>query len=151
MKKGFTGAVTVVIYTMVTAVPAFFLAAPIVNDSIARKTADELAGLPLPNHTEMIESIYKAGKLTGNGNGMQYFGALLIKSGLSFEELKTYYAGFSEDVCDCKVEWQSDEDIVIIEHMELNFKTRVYGDDYYIVYSWGDNDTIFHEFDIRGH
>ncbi len=64
------------------------VAAPIVNDNIAKKTANKLADLPLPNNTEFIEMVYIAGKLVGNGNGMQYFGAILIKSELSLEELK---------------------------------------------------------------
>ena len=47
----------------------------------------ELCETPLPEKTELIESISRAGKLTGNGNGMQYFGAILIRSDLSLEEL----------------------------------------------------------------
>ena len=42
--------------------------------------ANELVHFRLPKNTELIESIYKAGKLVGNGNGMQYFGVILIKS-----------------------------------------------------------------------
>ena len=64
------------------------VAAPIVNDNIAKKTANKLVDLPLPSNTEFIETVHIAGKLVGNGNGMQYFGAILIKSGLSLEELK---------------------------------------------------------------
>ena len=126
-------------------------AAPIVNDTIAKKAANELAQFPLPNNTELIESIYKAGKLVGNGNGMQYFGAILIKSGLSLEELKEYYLKFAKDEWECMVERQIDTDIKIIEHRKVTFKTNVEGDNYYIIYSWGSNNTIFHEFDIRGH
>ena len=80
MVKGFAGTVIAVASIVVIAVPAFFLTAPIVNDRIAEQTADKLADLPLPDHTEMLESVYEAGKLTGNGNGMQYFGAILIQS-----------------------------------------------------------------------
>ena len=35
----------------------------------------------------LIESLSEAGRLTGNGNGLQYFGAVLIRSELSLEEL----------------------------------------------------------------
>ena len=69
---------------------ALLIAAPMVNDHKAKKTADKLADLPLPDKTEYIEQAYKAGKLVGNGNGMQYFGAVLIKSELSVEELQEY-------------------------------------------------------------
>lgn len=126
-------------------------AAPIVNDNIAKKTADKLVDLPLPSNTEFIETVYIAGKLVGNGNGMQYFGAILIKSGLSLEELKEYYLKFAKDEWECMVERQIDTDIKIIEHRKVTFKTNVEEDNYYIIYSWGNNNTIFHEFDIRGH
>lgn len=139
---------------LISAVIVFFsllIAAPIVNNSISRKTADELASLPLPKNTEVIESVYKAEKLTGNGNGMQYFGAILIKSELSLEELKEYYSRLAQNEWDYIVEEQRESDIKVIEHGKLEFKTNITGDDYYIVYSWGGNNTIFHELDIRGH
>lgn len=151
MVKGFAGTVTSAIFIAVIVVLALFLMAPIVNDHIAEQTADKLADLPLPNYTEMLESVYRAGKLTGNGNGMQYFGAILIQSGCSLEELKTYYAELAEDAWGCTVERQTGEDINVIEHTELAFMTNISGENYFIVYSWGDNDTIFHEFDLRGH
>lgn len=129
----------------------FLIAAPIVNSNAAKETANELANLPLPDNTEYIEDIYKAGKLVGNGNGMQYFGAILIKSELSLEELKEYYAGFAEHEWECVVEEQTGTEIEMIEHERLAFKTNVDGIHYYIVYSWGNNNSFFHEFDIRGH
>ncbi len=147
MKKIFT----TMFFIMITAFLSFLIAAPIVNDSIAKKTAAELANLPLPDHTELVESVYQAGKLIGNGNGMQYFGALLIKSNLPLEELKKYYSNFAENEWDCIVEQQMRTEINVIEHGNLAFQTEIAGDNYYIVYSWGDNDTIFHDFDIRGH
>lgn len=129
----------------------FLAAVPIVNNNVAKKTAKELADLPLPENTEYIEDIYKAGKLVGNGNGMQYFGAILIKSELSLEELKEYYSAFAEHEWECVVEKQMGTEIKDIEHVKLAFKTDVDTEKYYIVYSWGDNNTFFHEFDIRGH
>lgn len=126
-------------------------AAPVVNDRMAEKTADRLLRLPLPDHTELVETVHKAGKLVGNGNGMQYFGAMLIKSKLSLEELKEFYLDFAGNEWECIVEDQADAEIKAIEHTKLTFKTDVKGEGYYIVYSWGDNNTFFHEIDIRGH
>lgn len=140
-----------IVFTVVIVLLSVLAAAPIVNDHIAKKTAEELADLPLPDSTEFIEMVYQAGKLVGNGNGMQYFGAVLIKSDLSLEELKEYYSKYAENEWECVVENQTDKNVKIIEHTELTFKTDVEGDDYYIIYSWGDNNTIFHEFNIRGH
>ena len=141
---------------MIVCIPAavflFVLtAAPFVNDNTAKKTADKLANLPLPDNTELIETVYRAGKLVGNGNGMQYFGAILMKSGLSLEELKEYYLKYGNAEWECVVENQIGTDVKIIEHTKLTFQTNVEGDNYYIVYSWGDNHTIFHELDVRGH
>ena len=143
--------VCLIVFTVVIAFLSVLTAAPIVNDHVAKKTAEELAGLPLPDSTEFIEMVYQAGKLVGNGNGMQYFGAALIKSELSLEEIKEYYSKYAENEWEYVVENQTDKNVKIIEHAELTFKTDIEGDDYYIVYSWGVNNTIFHEFDIRGH
>ena len=67
---------------------------PLINNHTAYKVEKELCETPLPEKTELIESISRAGKLTGNGNGMQYFGAILIRSDLSLEELDAYYSGY---------------------------------------------------------
>ncbi|MBD5549654.1 MAG: hypothetical protein HDQ96_00520 [Lachnospiraceae bacterium] len=141
----------IIVLTVVTIILSVLMITPIINNNMAEKTADELVDLPLPNNTEFIESIYKAGKLVGNGNGMQYFGAILIKSELSLDELKEYYLEFADNEWKCIVENQTNTEVEIIEHTNLTFKTDIEGNDYYIVYSWGDNNTIFHELDIRGH
>lgn len=127
------------------------LAASIVNDHVAKEIVKELEKIPLPDHTEYIESVNKAGKLVGCGNGMQYFGAILIKSELSMEELKAHYANYAEKEWECVVENQIGTDINVVDDPFLSFETDVQGDNYYIVYTWGDNDTIFYDLDIRGH
>lgn len=127
------------------------LAASIVNDHVAKETVKELEKIPLPDHTEYIESVNKAGKLVGCGNGMQYFGAILIKSELSMEELKAYYSNYAEKEWECVVENQIGTDINAVDDPFLSFETDAQGDNYYIVYTWGDNDTIFYDLDIRGH
>ena len=58
---------------------------PLINNHTAYKVEKALCEIPLPEETELIESLSQAGKLTGNGNGMQYFGAILIRSDLSLE------------------------------------------------------------------
>ena len=141
----------IIVLTAAIILLSILTAAPIVNDTVAKKTANELAHFPLPGSTELIESIYKAGKLVGNGNGMQYFGAILIKSELSLDELKEYYSEFANSEWKCIVENQTNKDIGMIEHTKLTFKADIKGNNYYIVYSWGNNSTIFHELDIRGH
>lgn len=125
--------------------------APFINDHVAERVAKELQSIPLPEKTELAEARSAAGKLVGNGNGMQYFGAILIKSELSLSELNTYYAGYAKEEWECIVEKQEDKEIQVIEHGNLNFETEINSGNYYIVYSWGSNDSIFHEWDLRGH
>ncbi len=59
----------------------------LINNYTAYKVEKALCETSLPEETELIESLSQAGKLTGNGNGMQYFGAILIRSELSLGEL----------------------------------------------------------------
>lgn len=125
------------------------IAIPFVNNQSAATVERDLLSLPLPNHTELVDSISRAGKLVGNGNGMQYFGALLIKSELPEDELKLYYGQYREN--DCIVERQKDDRIAVIEHGELSFTANLDDDPYYIVYSWGNSDDFLSSLDIRGH
>ena len=53
------------------------------NNIIAYNTKRKLEKTELPENTAIIDSISIAGKVTGNGNGMQYFTAILIKTDLS--------------------------------------------------------------------
>lgn len=130
----------------------FMISIPIANDFSAVKTKNRLKNIPLPKNTQYVEAISKAGKLTGNGNGMQYFGAILIKSELSKEELSSYYSTYDEDDWYCSVEKQKGQQIVFIEHDTLLFKTDIPAEEqYYIVYTWGNGNDLFSELDIRGH
>ena len=158
MMKAFTtfvlklfGAVMLTVMVMVTCLIFILVISPFINDALAKETADGLVDLPLPNDTEYMESVYCAGKLVGCGNGMNYYGAILIKSDLSLEDLREYYSGYAENEWECVVEDQIGSDIEMIEHEQLSFKTDVEGDEYYIVYTWGSHDNFFSFFDIRGY
>lgn len=134
---------------LVTAIFVLLIVSPFVNDHVAKKTAEELVELPLPENTEYIESLCRAGKLIGCGKGMQYFGAILIKSELSQKELEAYYSNFAEHDWECVVENQVGAEIWVAGEGVALLTTDVEGDNYYIVYSWGSNDTIFDDFDMR--
>ena len=125
----------------------------IANNCIAMEVEKEIKSLPLLERTNYIESISAAEKLVGNGNGMQYFGAMLIKSELSLEELDTYYSVYRENNWEYVVGYQTDG-VIMDENWivgDLGFKSDIDSDDYYIVYSWGDTDVDFLSwFDIRG-
>lgn len=122
-----------------------------INNNIAYKVEKELCETPLPEKTELIESISRAGKLTGNGNGMQYFGAILIRSDLSLEELYAYYSGYRSNEWECLVETQEGQSIEVIDHETLQFSEEIKDSGYYILYSWGSGNSLLEELDIRGH
>lgn len=124
---------------------------PLINDYTAYKVEKALRETPLPEGTELIESLSKAGKLTGNGNGMQYFGAILIRSDLSLEELDEYYSDYRSNEWDYYVEVQKGQSVEEIEHGTLQFSEEINGSGYYIVSSWGSGNSFLEEFDIRGH
>ena len=122
------------------------------NDYIAKTIANEIKEIPLPEKTEFLEKKYVAGKLNGCGNGMQYYGAILIKSELSENELKEYYNMFSDSEWSNIVEKQIGNSIEMIEHRDIFFQTKFEDNvDYFIVYTWGDYSGIASELDIRGH
>lgn len=127
------------------------LSIPLINNLTAYKEEKALCEIPLPEETELIESLSQAGKLTGNGNGMQYFGAILIRSELSLEELDAYYSDYRSNEWECLVETQEGQFIEVIDHGTLQFTEEIKDSDYYIVYSWGSGNSLLEELDIRGH
>ncbi len=74
----------------------FTVAIMFVNDIVANKPEKELLNFALPEKTQLVESNSVAGKLYGNGNGMQYIGQLLITSELTEEELYAHYSALYE-------------------------------------------------------
>ena len=116
---------------------------PLSNDRAAENIAKQLESSS-PADTVIIESVSKAGKLVGNGNGMQYFGAVLIKSDLTPDELSDFYS-------DAIVKKQTSQKIEAVEHGQMSFETVIDGDNYYIVYKFGDSSLPFANLDIRGH
>lgn len=124
---------------------------PFINNHSAYIVERALCEIPLPEETELIESLSQAGKLTGNGNGMQYFGAILIRSELSLEELDAYYSDYRSNEWEYLVGTQEGQSIEVIDHGTLRFTEEIKGSGYYIVYSWGSGKSLLEELDIRGH
>ncbi len=110
-----------------------------------------MKNIELPDNTEYIETFSEAAKLVGNGNGMQYLGGILIKSGLSLDELQRYYAQFAENEWEYIVERQTGQEIGFVEHGSVRLSAEIEDDTYFIVYSWGSNNSVFSILDIRGH
>lgn len=64
----------IIVGGFILALLGIMISIPLVNDHVAKKTAKVIEKIELPEHTEYMESFWKAGKLVGNGNGMQYLG-----------------------------------------------------------------------------
>ena len=136
---------------LIVLILAAFVSVPVYNNYCAYNVEKMLCETPLPEQTELIEAISKAGKLTGNGNGMQYFGAILIKSELSLEELDAYYSRYRSNEWEYLVDIQEGQEIEVVDHSTLQFAEQIESKGYYIVYSWGDGNSLLKEIDIRGH
>lgn len=128
----------------------------ITNNTIADRIEKDLIEYELPTNTELMGSISIAGKLTGNGNGMQYMGAILVDSDLSKEELKEYYSSKFDYI---EVNEQETVNLDFIQNVSFNADIKSGDKTYYSIICWDDDrremfgDFISEllDFDIRGH
>ncbi len=133
------------------------LGIPVANNAVALSVQRRLEGLPLPADTTLVEATSVAGKLTGSGNGMQYFGAVLLHSELSLEELIAHYIPHRQNLFDCVVERQTGAEICpggegLIS--PIAFSSQMEGDGWYVLYSWGGAPEAWRgllDMDLRGH
>ena len=141
--------VTICIFAI--SISLFVVGIPLANNHYAEQVEKELRETPLPEKTEIIDSVSQTGKLIGNGNGMQYFGAILLKSKLSLNNLEDYYSAYQKNEWSYVVEPQKTQIIEVVEHNRISFSEKVDDEGYYIVYSWGDGPDVLEELDFRGH
>ncbi len=141
----------ILLIIFITLLLLFFICIPIINNLIAARVESKIKDIPLPKDTEIIDSISIAGKLTGNGNGMQYFGAILIKSNLDIIELENYYKSYRKNEWSLNIKKQDTTHIDVIDHGEYSFSSRGSLDNCYIIYSWESNKLDILSLDIRGH
>ena len=128
----------------------------ITNNSIADKIEKDLVSYELPTSTKLIDSVSVATKLTGNGNGMQYMGAILVNSDLSKEELKEHYSSEFDYI---EVKEQETVNLDFIQSVSFDADIKLGDKTYYSIICWDDNrsemfgDFISEllDFDIRGH
>lgn len=154
MKKGIIIGIIILFILLIIGLPLYIV---LMNNEIANRTTEELANIQLPENTQVVDTISIAGKVSGNGNGMQYFGAVLLKTNLSEEELDTYYQQYRGNSSKFLIKKQETEKIEVIDKPGYYFQTFNEEDKekYYILYSYGSADGIFLEdlleLDLRGH
>ena len=102
----------------------FNLAVYISNNLIAARLKRRLLDCPLPEDTQLLESKSIAGKMYGNGNGMQWFGIILVKSDSDEQALYDWY--HSKVDFDPSAEWievfEQDTPYVIDKYHNAQFK-----------------------------
>ena len=132
----------------------------IANNRFADQLEKRILDYPLPPHTELVDSISVAKKLYGNGNGMQYFGGILVGSNLSEEELYAYYADCAEGIDGYAfVEVVPQQSQIAFEHHDYWFDAWQNGRPSYRVGIWvmstaGTEDNLLEailNMDLRGH
>lgn len=143
-------ALTLIISIMIGILIFFLIACPFVNDISAKKVTEDICSIPLPESTRRLEEVSRAGKLVGSGNGMQYFGAILVESDLTLEELEAYYSKYRHNEWSYLVARQDTQEIQVVEHVALSFLSDISDKHCYIIYSWGNGIEPFSGFDLRG-
>ena len=159
MQKKNLFAIILLVVFVVTSLPvAAYFGIVVTNNSIANQLEKELKVYPLPDNTVFLDSISIAGKLVGNGNGMQYMGSVLVSSDLSEEELYEYY---SESFDNVEVRKQESAAIDFLNSAGYGFE--LFGDPdhhaHYSVTCWGSPKdvgmgkwmTVLLDMDLRGH
>lgn len=114
---------------------------PLMNDFAAKQDMNRIKNLPIPEQTEISETFYLAGNLNGNGNKMQYYGAILLHSDLSIEDIEEHYSAYRKGKYDLLVQKQESQNLGEIER-NFGFDDTIDADvsdgKYYLVYTWGD-------------
>lgn len=142
-------------YNVLKVVCLVGLLIPLHNSYLANKVETDLLETPLPEDTVFIESINASGKLVSSDSNINYFGGMLIKSDLSEAELNEYYSEMREDRNDYLIENQNCAEISVIDNGDYSFEHLENVSDfdkYYLVYSWGSDESVlqsFNKFDFR--
>lgn len=146
--------ITITLTVLLLAAVGLFVTVPLVNNTTADRLETKLKNTPLPRDTVFCDSISVAGKIIGNGNGMQYFGAILIRSDLSADDLEEHYARYRAGQWDFLVAGQAQEIIDMLKYKSHGFPylDNVESlDGYYIVCTWGSSKYPLRDLDLRGH
>lgn len=114
------------------------LVLPIINNAVALGVENELLEQPLPPKTQVIDSISAAGRFSPFSKDMQYFGAILLKSDLTKEEMESYLEeSLYEKKHNCTVEFQASAAIQLNQlNLDLTFDDFSEGN-CYILYKFG--------------
>nr|WP_297763858.1 hypothetical protein [uncultured Butyrivibrio sp.] len=117
------------------------------NDHAAERVADHIAETPMPEGCEVVEKIALAGNIDSAGKLPFHYGAVLIKTDLSMEELEEHfrkypYQGYIYEVE--KQETQQLSEVHAASKLDRDYLlTDVSDGNYYLVSSYGSGIGIF--------
>ena len=78
--------ITAILAVMLALATLFSLTVLVGNNLVAKEQMKRLLSCELPNGSLLLDSASIAGKQAGNGNGMQWLGAVLIETDQRFSE-----------------------------------------------------------------
>ena len=123
------------------------------NYLISWKLTSDFKDIIIDNsQIEIIESKSVHGKLNGNGNGINYFGTVLVKTD-SEEILKKLLPLLDEEYGTVGYMLQIDSNVnnELIEHVDLEYdKALVDGETYYSIYYFNISNDYSYPLDILG-
>ena len=98
---------------------------------------------------EIVETVSDYGKLNGNGNGINYFGAVLVK--VEDPEVLDTLVSLNKDfdVMDYYKQEKREIDLNYAEHAHLSFENL--SPDYYVVWFYQSEHPHSNLFDVKGH
>ena len=150
--------ICIIIVTVLLVLIASYSSIVIANNIVAKNLEQDLLDCAIPVEIHIIDSVSIAKKTSGNGNGMQWHGALLVKSELTKDELTAYYENLITDDNLC-ISVSAQDSPLVFEQYKYHFKYYDPIDFYYCVMlsknSISGLETSFFEkilnFDVRGH
>ena len=149
-----------IVLIVVLLLTGFGLTVRFANDRIAARLEQCVLEYPLPPDTVLVDSESVADKVSGNGNGMHYFGGILVGSDLSEEELYAHYEACADGIKGYAfVEVVPQETQLLFEYHDYRFDHWQNVQPNYRVGIWvcsvaGAEDSIWEALlntDIRGH
>lgn len=149
--------VLIMIVAMLLLPFAVYSVVVIANNCIADGIERDLRSVELPPNTTLVESFSIAGKMFGNGNGMQYIGVILVKSELPLEDLEAHYQSKGECIGEYISVRKQDGSAWLGVHTFMNFDTDA---NYYAIDCMKTNMSHYEDsgfiwklldIDLRGH
>ena len=115
-------------------IAVFHLTIFIVNNQIAERMKQQLVDCSLPENTQLLDSQSIAGKMLGAGNGMQWYGIILISSPMDEEALSEwFYSKIDVNKEIESIEVFKQESPYIFTYYEKQFNNYSAGEDRYQV------------------